>query len=266
MLMRTELNTTSTQITYELPFNETIRLCLRLENLFNQFDETAHANTSLHTKLAMQALLKILDATDRPDIKSKFSQTLIQYTNTLTQLRNTDQIDHSRLEKILNQLQELSHLLHTSHQRLDETLKKNEFLHHIRTNELNPGGITDFRAPDFFLWQQQPPSKKSEDLTQWMSDLSIVKRIVSAILQLVRDSGQCEQHVAKNGFYHETLNSANPYQLARVSLPIHHNLFPEFGSGKHRLTIRFLTPNYFGKGRPTQTNRNVEFQLRFCRL
>lgn len=264
--MITELPTTITNITYELPFNETIRLCLRLENLFHQFDKTMHASTPLNTKLAMQALLKILDVTDRPDIKSKLSQTLIQYTNTLTLLKNADQIDLSRLEGILTDLQELNHLLHTSQQRLDEILKKNEFLYHVRTNELNPGGIADFRLPDFFLWQQQHPTKKSHDLVEWMSHFSILKRIVLTILKLTRESANYDYVVAENGFYHQTLNPTNPFQLARVSLPVHHNLFPEFGSGKHRLTIRFLTPNYFGNGRAEQTDRNVRFQLSFCKL
>lgn len=264
--MITELNTKVATITYELPLNEAIRLCLRLENLFIQFDQAAHANTSLDTKIAMQSLLHILDVADRPDIKSKLSQMLTQYTNMLNQLTQSSQVNKPRLNNTLEELTQLNRYLHTNYQRLDEALRKNEFLYHIRTNALTPGGITDFRLPDYFLWQQQSREKKSRDLHHWMNNFEYLRKIVNTILTLTRESGNFADTVAENGFYHQSLNASNTYQLARIMLPIDQNLFPEFGAGKHRLTIRFLTPNYYDNGRAKQAKRNIDFQLSCCKL
>ena len=105
-------------IIFELPLNETIRASLRLENLFNRFNETANASTTLNTREAMTTLLKIIGLVDRPDIKSKLSQTLTQYTNALSQLKQSSKVDHTRLEETLKRLADLNHYLHTNHQTL----------------------------------------------------------------------------------------------------------------------------------------------------
>src|SRR3990167_10638131 len=104
--METAATVQQQHITYELPLNDAIRICLRLENLFRQFKKTVTSTTELSTKNAMNALLKILEVTDRPDIKSKLSQILTQYTNALVQLNRSAQVDTIRLQKTLKRLNE----------------------------------------------------------------------------------------------------------------------------------------------------------------
>jgi cell division protein ZapD len=85
-------------------------------------------------------------------------------------------------------------------------------------------------------------------------------------MQLTRDSTPLQPTAADNGFYLTPLNPATPCHLVRVALPAQTNLYPEFSAGKHRLTIRFLAPSYFGAGKATQTTDAVAFQLACCKI
>ena len=252
-------------IMYEMPLNDAIRICLRLENLFLQFKKTATSTSTLATKNAMQALLKILEVTDRPDIKSKLSQTLTQYATVFSQLNRSPQVNMQRLQKTLEKLSELNRYLHSHHARIGETLRKNDFLSQIRSNLANPGGVSDYRLPAYMLWQNKTPAEKEADLSNWVAAFGPLCDITETILQLTRDSTPLQNIAAENGFYMQPLNSMSPCYLVRVALPLQTNVYPEFGAGKHRITIRFLEPNFLD-GRPTQTKKTIHFQLSCCRI
>lgn len=266
--MQAEISTTtqSNLIIYEMPLSDTARMCLRLENLFHQFDKTVNCTSPLATKNAMSALLKVLDVTDRPDIKSKLSQTLTQFTTTLGQLSRSPQVNATRLYKTLKKLEVFNHYLHSHHLRLGETLRQNDFLSQIRTNLGNPGGVCDYRLPAYLLWQNKAPEEKAKDLTEWMQIFQPLRDITNAILQLLRESAPLETVTAVDGFYLQPLNPAAPCQLVRLALSTQMNLYPEFGAGKQRLTIRLLIPNYFGNGKPSQAQTLTSFQLACCRI
>lgn len=263
--MTRELTAASTSIIYEYPLNEGIRLCLRLETLFHQFHEACYARNRIETIDAMHTLLKIIELTDRPDIKSKISHMLTQYTNTLAQYKAQPQVNSEKLDIIIKKFQTLYEAFHKQRV-LDESLRKNEFLYQIRMNASTPGGVSDCKIPSYYLWQQQSPDKKANDLMLWMEHFETLKQIVMTILQFTRDTSDFEALAAEKGFYHQNLNATQAYQMLRISLPIQSHLFPEFSAGKHRLTIRFLCPNYMGKGRPEQTKKDVQFQLSCCKI
>lgn len=252
-------------ITYEMPLTDTARICLQLENLFQQFDNTVNAPSPLCTKNAMNALLKVLEVTDRPDLKSKLSQTLTQYTNTLNQLNRSPQVDGPRLIKTLKKLEVLTHYLHTHHLRIGETLRQNDFLSQIRSNFSNPGGACDYRLPAYMLWQNKLPSEKTKDLLDWMQIFQPLRDIIEALLLLTRDSTPLQTVTAESGFYLQPLNPSAPCQLVRVALTPQMNVYPEFSVGKHRLTIRLLTPNYCS-GKATQAQNPTTFQLACCKI
>ena len=253
-------------IIYELPLNDSTRMCLQLENLFHQFDAAITSHSELSIKNAVTALLKILEVSERPDIKSKLCQTLVQFSTTLDQLNRSPQVDKQRLQNTLKKLETLSQRLNNLHQRIGESLRENEFLYQIRSNLANPGGVSDYRLPAYLLWQKKSYDEKIQDLKNWMQHFQDLREIVESILLVTRESAPLQTEIAENGFYHQNLNPAIPCHLVRVSLPTQLNLYPEFGAGKHRLTIRFLTPSYHGNGRPSQVQKNISFQLSCCKL
>lgn len=265
--MRAETsNIVNDTVVYELPLNDAARMCLQLENLFHQFDTAIAQHSELHMKNAMTALLKILEVSERPDMKSKLCQTLVQFSATLDQLNRSPQVDKQRLQTTLKKLDMLSQRLNHLQHRIGEELRENEFLYHIRSNLANPGGVSDYRLPAYLLWQKKSYDEKTQDLKNWMQCFQDLRDIVESILLVTRESTPLQTETADNGFYHQNLNPSTPYYLIRVALFTQLNLYPEFGAGKHRLTIRFLKPSYYGNGRPTQTQQPVPFQLSCCRL
>ncbi len=68
--------TTLDIIVFEQPLNEQMRICLRLEQLFKQLKESMSQSSISASKIALTALLKIISVVDRPDLKSKLTQTM----------------------------------------------------------------------------------------------------------------------------------------------------------------------------------------------
>jgi cell division protein ZapD len=254
------------QIIYEMPLTDAVRICLRLENLFDQFDKTIHDASTIGTKNAMNAILKTLEVTDRPDLKSKFSQTLTQYGNAFSQLSRSPQLDKTRLLTTIKKIDSMIQYLHGHHAKIGEPLRQNEFLSQIRSNLTNPGGVCDYRLPAYMLWQNKPHTEKTKDLMGWMEIFKPLREISEAILELTRGSTTMETVTAENGFYLQPLNPSTPCHLVRVAIPTNMNLYPEFGAGKHRLTIRFLEPSYFGSGKSTQAQKPFSFQRACCKI
>lgn len=263
-----EITTTTqcNQIIYELPLNDAVRICLRLENLFHQFDKTVHDTAAISTKNAMNAILKTLEVTDRPDLKSKCSQTLTQYSNAFSQLRHSARLDVNRLQMTLKKIDLMIQYLHSHHTKIGEALRQNDFLTQIRSNLTNPGGVCDYRLPAYMLWQNKSHVEKVKDLMEWMAVFKELREISETILELTRGSTEMETVTAENGFYLQPLNPTTPCHLVRVAIPVQMNLYPEFGAGKHRLTIRFLEPSYFGSGKSAQTQKPFSFQLACCKI
>lgn len=259
-------NTIRDIIIYELPLNDATRICLQLENLFHQFDSATQNHSALHIKNAITALLKILEVSERPDIKSKLCQVLSQFSVSLDNLSHLPQVDKQRLHEMLKKLGTLNNRLNNLQQRIGEPLRENEFLHQIRSNLANPGGVSDYRLPSYLLWQKKSHAEQILDLKNWMQHFHDLREVIEAVLLVMRDGTPLQTETAENGFYHQTLNPNTTYHLVRVALLTQLNLYPEFGVGKHRLTIRFLTPNYHGNGRPSQTQQNMSFQLSCCKI
>ena len=253
-------------VIYEMPLSDAIRICLRLENLFLQFDKTMSCPSPLTAKNAMDAVLKTIEVTDRPDIKSKLSQTLTQYTNALSQFRDSPIVHTPKLHDTLSKLETLNHQLQTQRARIGEVLRNNEFLSQVRSNLTNPGGVCDYRLPAYQLWQNKSTLEKSKDLQEWMTVFQPLREITTLLLQLTRDSTPMTTVTAEKGFYLQTLNPATYCHLIRVAVPPETNAYPEFGAGKHRVTIRFLIPQYFGTGKATQAQQAVIFDLACCKL
>jgi len=256
---------TSNTIIYEQPLNETMRICLRLEHQFSQLNQHIHNTEIESSKIASVAILKILEVISRPDIKSKLVQSLAQHASTLAQLEQFPQIDNTRLTGILSDLDKFIDSVHNNRNRIGEKLCQNEFLNQLRLGLGNPGGLCDFANPAYSLWLKKSNYARQSDLIAWAGELQELGEITKLILQITRDSAPSQKIIARDGFYHQNLNPALPCEMLRVSVPTDLGVFPEFSVGRHRLTIRFLVPNYYDKGRPKQLHEDTEFELFCCR-
>jgi len=256
----------SGNIIYEQPLNEPMRICLRLEHLFSQLKRYSNLSDTESSQHALTSIVKLIDVINRPDLKSKLSQTLSQLASSLGQLERFPQVDPSRLSNLLLKLDSLIVNFHHQKTRVAERLRNNEFLNQIRLRQANPGGACIYSMPALALWLKNPPEKRANDLSIWDSEFSELRQIIDLILYLTRNSNEAQVCKAENGFYHQNLDPLLPCEIIRINVPTHYNVFPEFSVGRHRLSIRFLIPNYQEKGRPTQSREGFSFELTCCRV
>lgn len=264
--MRVEATKSVKTITFEQPLNEYYRLCLRVEQLFNEIDDHINIPQCTSSQIALNAVAKIIDLINRPDIKSKISQLLTQQATTLSQLEQAPQVDKSRLKLTLEDMERLISSLHYSRQRIAERLLSNEFLSQLRLQMGNPGGVTVDKMPAYFAWLCRSADLRTADLKTWVAEFDELQQIVRLILKLSRESAQPQTISCEEGYYHQTLDPALPCQMLRLTLPLELGIYPEISVGKHRFNIRFLIPNYHDQGRPTQVKSTIQFDLSCCRL
>ena len=257
--------TTTTMITFEHPVNEQVRLYLRLEHLFQEFNHSMALNKN-ESKASLFTLLKIVNVVDRPDLKSKLVQLLTLHMVTLGNLQASPNIDTIRLQEILSKLREHIHYLHQHSGKFGEELRQNEFLNQIRLHMSNPAGACETMLPAFQLWLNGHAEERFCDLESWHKPFTELKRTIDLLLSLIRQSAQPQKVIAPDGFYQQSLDPNMPPELIQIILPVELGLYPECSANKHRLLIRFLKPDFYQGGRPTQSSNDIPFEIKFCRI
>jgi cell division protein ZapD len=249
-------------IIYEQPVNEHVRVCLRLEHLFNQTMHWMRGANPWDSRAALAAILEILNVLDRPDLKTKLVKELSRYVTVLARFAETPHIDHGKLAAIQDEVEKTLHHLHNVQGRIAQPLRDNDFLTSIRQQLLNPGSGCSFDVPAYHYWLQQPPAERIAQLTQWFSALKGIRIAVELTARLIRQSSAPHLRVAESGFYQAPLDAQAPCQLIRVALPHGASVYPETSVGRHGISIRFYTLNLHE--RPKQAVEDIKFQLTCC--
>lgn len=252
----------SSAVTYELPLNETIRVCLRLEHLFTLINQTLSGDSDWECRYAMSCMLEALNVIDRPDLKSKLVQALSQHAAALTQLEQKPNVDRSKLREILTEMDQLIDGLYKSQDKMVYELRNNAFLSSIRQHMFNPGGAAPFSTPPYFRWLKLPANQRKEQLAKWFAEFDQIKAVVNLLLQLARGSTHPQSLIAMQGFYQQALDPKLPYLLVRVTTPLDKLVYPEISVGKHRLSVRFWELKVQDKS--TQTTEDIAFEMTCC--
>ena len=251
-------------ITYEQPLNEHIRLCQRLEYIFQQARYHIGLESPWDSETALTTIFNILNVIDRPDLKNKLAQSLNQYAANLAELEKLPDINKQRLAKILEQLQSTIDLLHSLHGKIGQELRDNEFLMSLQQKILTPAGTCNFNAPAFYLWLQQSPEIRQKKLTEWFEPFKGLEVVITLLLKLTRSSVKPHDEIAHAGFYQTNMDPNLTYQMIRIFVPKNLLMFPEISVGRHRLTIHFLELNV--ESRSSQTIKDIPFKIAFCKL
>lgn len=251
--------TRPTTFTFEQPMNEAMRICLRLEWLFQQMHQNAHASTPQHTRLCMRAMLGALDVATRPDLKTKLMQSLTQQLSHLHALESNPY--NTPLTNIIDQLQQAAESLHRTPHRIGETMRCNEFLNAIRLQFATPGGVYDFSTPAYALWLQTSSHDQQTQFQNWFKEFSLLENVCKQLLYVTRHGSPIITADIQNGFYHQTLDNRKTYHLIQLTLPLSLNLYPEISAGKHRLSIHLSQTQFAQQGRPAKSDHSGRFPL-----
>lgn len=252
-------------ITYEQPLNEQMRLCLRLEYLFQQIAHYIKGESEWDNRATLNAIFDVLNVIDRPDLKNKLGQLLNQYIAVLVSLEQVPHVNKQKLHRMLDQLKKAVEVLHAIEGKIGQVLRENEFLMVVQQRAALPAGTCSSSAPAYHLWLQKTPKARLKNLVSWCEPFEALQKIVDLLLQLTRDSTEFRVKVAKSGFYQASLDPNIPYQMIRLQLLLDkYELYPEISVGRHRLTIHLFELNSSGKA--NQTKKDVEFGLACCKL
>ena len=249
-------------VIYEQPLNELIRVCLRLEQLFQQIDHQITDTTDLGTRDVISAIMNVLHLLDRPDLKAKLAKELAHHVTLLSRLEHTPEIDQPKLHALLKQLDELSrHFIETSG-KIAQNLRSIEMLNSLRLHLASPGGGCCFDIPVYHYWLNQPAEVRMSTLKSWLAEFTNVRLANQLVLQLAREGAKSQPKSAQKGFHQELLDPQISLRLIRVTVPKTIAAYPEISLGRHFLSIRFFTPNI--NERPTQYPDDLTFTLSYC--
>lgn len=252
----------STELTFEHPLNERVRIFLRLEHLFRKVAHFLPRDDPWASRAAVEGLLDIVAITARADIKSEILKELDRNSNSLKRISRQPGVDIETLGEILEDLQRAATGLHALIGAIGQPLRSDGFLKSIAKRSSIPGGTCSFDIPQYHHWLTQPVELRQQRLSAWTSDLQPVSDGITLALSLARTSSAPRQVTAPDGFFQEALNVQAPAQLVRVTLDERANLFPEISGHKNRFSIRFMSAG--DSVRPAPWREDTTFTLTCC--
>jgi cell division protein ZapD len=249
-------------IIYEQPLDEIIRVCLRLEQLFQQIDHQLSDLSILGTRNLITFIINALHLLDRPDLKAKLAKELGHHHATLMRFGNSPKIDEKKFKDLTEELDRYSRSLIDSSGKMGQRLREVELLNTLRLHLASPGGGCSFDLPLYHYWLQQPADKRENTIKDWLSDFTQIRSIVTLVLGLVRENAKSEQKTAIHGFHQELLDPQWNLRLLRIGIAADLATYPEISIGRHFLSIRYFTPDI--NKRPVQYSHDLLFQISYC--
>lgn len=253
----------NTHTFYEFPLNERIRVFMRLEQLFEQLNHFMGGSTIHDHRAVISILLDILMIFSRNDLKSELLKELDRHSKTLNQITNNQAVDTEKLDQILNELKIISKNLYATNGKIGLNVMESDLFQSISQRNSIPGGTCSFDLPAYHYWLEQDRSIQQQDLLKWTKPLDNIRAAINLILSFIRQSSIPTQELAASGFFQLSLDKSLPFQLLRVDIDSSLALYAEISGGKHRFSIRFMTPSSNGN-RPLQATNDIPFSLTRC--
>lgn len=262
---RSEEQPSAEWLIYEQPLNERVRTFLRLEFLLEQSAHHAALSSIWDSRAAVNAVLEIASLLTRGDVRTEVLKELERCGALLQRLKGSPDVDNTRLQTVLTDLDRLRHEMDGDGRPLGAALKESEFLNSIKNRLAIPGGTCQFDLPLYHAWLTHPYPRRTRDLQAWLAELRPLKDTIALLMALTRESALPSREVAEQGVFQRNFDSHALSPMVRVMVPVTSGVFPEISAGRHRMTIRFLE-RHDANARPQQTKRDVGFKLVCCQL
>ena len=262
---RAEEQPSAEWLIYEQPLNERVRIFLRLEFLLEQAAHHTALSSIWDSRAAVGSILEIVSLLTRGDVRTEVLKELERCGALLQRLKGSPEVDNSRLQTVLADLERLRHEMDGDGRPLGACLKESEFLNSIKNRLAIPGGTCQFDLPLYHAWLTHPYARRARDLQAWLAEVRPLKDTIALLMALTRESALPTREVAEQGVFQRNLDMHTLCPMVRVMVPVTSGVFPEISAGRHRMTIRFLE-RHDADGRPQQTKRDIGFKLVCCQL
>lgn len=245
---------------YEHPVNQRMRMYLRLEQLFIQTSRYLASQNPWSHRAAIITVIELLDFLDRNDIKADTIKELDRHIQVLTKLKSSAQVDLTKLQQLLTQLDHINRSIYHHNGKFGQKLRESEFFNVLRQRLIIPGGNCSFDLPALHYFLHLPHEQRRQCLESWLGEFSLVQEAATLLLTLSRESASFASLQALQGFYQQ--ESYQNCQLLRVRISNTLTVYPEISAGRHRFTLRFL--GFSSDKRPLQTPDDISFELACC--
>ena len=250
--------------TYDYPFNERIRILLRLEDLFIKVQHHAAGADEFSHHCALLVLFQILDLGDRSELKTDLLQELDRQKMVMDGLRGNPAIAEEILNEVIGEIEKTAASLRGMVGRIGQPLRENEWLMGVKQRAAMPGGACEFDVPSYHYWLGLPVESRQANIEAWLAPLLPLHDALRIILHILRGSGKMTRYLAPQGAFQQMLGGAKPAQMLRVTLPDEATCFPEVSANKYAINIRFNCLDGAQKPRPCEAD--VTFDLTLCNL
>ena len=248
-------------ILYEHPFNERVRTYLRLEHLFQRFEELSSRNHPVDNHFALTTLFELVEAGGRTDLKTDILKDLERHKQQFGVLRGNPSVSETALQQLLDQLDACFDGLNNPNGKIGQSITDNEWLSALRNRVSIPGGTCCFDLPAYHAWQQSHPENRKADIAKWAESFQPLCASVNLLLHLMRDTGTTQRMMALNGQFQQSL-AQGKFQLMRVSLDETLGVVPEISGNRLMVWVRMMRQD--SNGRLQSIQEDVSFEMSLC--
>jgi cell division protein ZapD len=249
---------------FEQPTNEEIRICLRLENLFSRMGQCLKNDSAHSSHAAISTLSHLSNATDRNDLCSKLHKLSMQQLSRIKGFADSPAVDLTKLNTLMQAINHDAVELKRNSQKPGEKLRQNHFFNGIRQQLNSPNGLATYDSPQYSLWLRQPSSVRQECLEGWMDDFSLLKRVVTRNLELIRGNREIKQAVTERGLFEQPMDKSRPCLLVRVKVDAEETFYPTISVGRHQINVQLQKIDDITHSLPQKSYAELPLTLHFC--
>lgn len=250
------MNDVVTTVLFEHPLNEKMRTWLRIEFLLQQLHRNKDVDSISPALIFFRTASDLLDVLERGEVRTDLLKELEHQQKKLSQWADVPGVDTSIIQDLRSELKEISTVLINA-PRIGQALKEDRLISLIRQRLSIPGGCCSFDLPTLHIWLHLEQKKRDADIKKWLDTLEPLRRSLTKVLDLIRQSGVFRNQISLNGFFQDNAEGAN---LLRMHISLEDQLYPQVSGHKTRYAIRFL-PLDSERG---QVPARLNFELACC--
>lgn len=242
---------------FDFPLTERVRNYIRVEQLFDRFNEALAGDDKWMHHAAIYTLFELVECASKAELKRDMLQELERQR---LQQNASGTPDSARLEKLNQAIQELQTLNTHSAQ----NLRENEWLTAFKQRLNIVGSNTAVELPSYHFWLNQTAAERREYLRKWSATALPIHNAVGLVLETLRSNPQVIDCQAISGKY-EHGGLVQTTQLLSVEIDPALGVVPEVAANKYFTNISFLQANQEST-RSKLSEQDLPFKLILCGL